>query len=82
MLKLIEDRKDAVRKDTGLDWGTAEMLAFGSLVLEGHRVRLTGQDVERGTFSHRHAGLNDYETGELYFPLKNLGPNQASFFIR
>ncbi|RYZ65574.1 MAG: 2-oxoglutarate dehydrogenase E1 component, partial [Proteobacteria bacterium] len=82
LLKMIEDRKDAVRKDTGLDWGTAEMLAFGSLVLEGHRVRLTGQDVERGTFSHRHAGLNDYETGELYFPLKNLGPNQASFTAR
>ena len=82
LVKMIEDRKDAVRKDAGLDWGTAEMLAFGSLVLEGHRVRITGQDVERGTFSHRHAGLNDYETGELYFPLKNLGPNQASFSAR
>jgi 2-oxoglutarate dehydrogenase E1 component len=82
LVKLIDDRKTAVRQDAGLDWGTAEMLAFGSLVLEGHRVRITGQDVERGTFSHRHAGLNDYETGEVYFPLKNLGPNQASFSAR
>ena len=82
LVKMIEERKDAVRKDTGLDWGTAEMLAFGSLVLEGHRVRMTGQDVERGTFSHRHAGLNDYETGEVYFPLKNISPNQASFSCR
>jgi 2-oxoglutarate dehydrogenase E1 component len=82
LVKMIDDRKTSVRQDTGLDWGTAEMLAFGSLVLEGHRVRITGQDVERGTFSHRHAGLNDYETGEVYFPLKNLGPNQASFSAR
>jgi 2-oxoglutarate dehydrogenase E1 component len=82
LVKLIEERKEAVAKDTGFDWGTAEMLAFGSLVLEGHSVRLTGQDVERGTFSHRHAGLNDYETGELEFPLKHLGPNQARFTCR
>jgi 2-oxoglutarate dehydrogenase E1 component len=80
--KLIEERKDAVAKDTGLDWGTAEMIAFGSLLIEGHSVRLTGQDVERGTFSHRHAGLNDFNTGELYFPLKNIGPNQALFSCR
>ncbi len=82
LLKMIEERKDAVHKDAGLDWGTAEMLAFGTLVLEGHSVRLAGQDVERGTFSHRHAGLADYNTGELVFPLKHLGPNQARFTCR
>jgi len=57
------------------------MLAMGSLLLEGTPVRVTGQDVERGTFSHRHAVLHDYKTGEVYLPLQNLSDKQAPFFI-
>ena len=58
----------------GIDFGTAEMLAFGSLLLEGTPIRFTGQDVERGTFSHRHAVLHDYKTGEVYTPLQPSRP--------
>ncbi|MCP4846532.1 MAG: 2-oxoglutarate dehydrogenase E1 component [Verrucomicrobiaceae bacterium] len=61
------------------DWAYAEALAFGSLLDEGNPVRLSGQDVRRGTFSHRHAVLYDTETRERYSPLKNLRPGQASF---
>ncbi len=62
----------------GIDWATAEQLAFGSLALEGNLVRLTGQDVERGTFSHRHDVLHDSVTGETYAPLRHIAPNQVS----
>jgi multifunctional 2-oxoglutarate metabolism enzyme len=55
-----------------MDWGTAEQLAFGSLLVEGFRVRLSGQDVGRGTFSHRHAVIHDYVTGQGYVPLNAL----------
>src|SRR5262249_54017652 len=65
----------------GIDWGTAEMLALGSLLLEGTPVRFVGQDVERGTFSHRHAVLHDYNTGQTYIPLQHLSPRQAWFNI-
>lgn len=51
--------KQSIVDGEGVDWGTAEALAFGTLLLEGNHVRLTGQDVERGTFSHRHAVLHD-----------------------
>jgi 2-oxoglutarate dehydrogenase E1 component len=61
--RLLAQRKAAVDSGKGLDWGTGEMLALGSLLLEGHWVRLMGQDVERGTFSHRHAILYDTKTG-------------------
>lgn len=63
----------------GFDWATAEALAFGSLLLEGNRVRLSGQDVERGTFSHRHAVFHDQVTNSTYVPLSNLAPKQAPF---
>jgi 2-oxoglutarate dehydrogenase E1 component len=65
----------------GVDWGHAEALALGSLVLEGIPVRLTGQDTERGTFSHRHLVLHDAETGELYVPIQELDGAQASFEV-
>jgi len=56
----------------GIDWGTAEAMAFGSLMLEGNHVRLTGQDVQRGTFSHRHAVVKDQNTEEEYTPLNHI----------
>ena len=65
----------------GIDWGHAESLALGSLVIEGIPIRLTGQDTERGTFSHRHLVLHDAETGELYTPIQTLDGAQASFEV-
>lgn len=64
-----------------LDWATAESLAFATLATEGVRVRLTGQDSQRGTFSHRHAVLHDVETGEQYVPLQNLAEDQQQVEI-
>lgn len=72
LAKIIEKRGAAVAKDEPLDWGTAEALSIGSLLLEGAAVRLTGQDSRRGTFSHRHAVLFDAETGEKYVPLNHI----------
>ena len=69
---VMNKRKAAVDGQESMDWATAEHLAFGSLLLEGFRVRLSGQDVGRGTFSHRHALLFDYVTGERYVPLNAL----------
>jgi probable 2-oxoglutarate dehydrogenase E1 component DHKTD1 len=63
---------DAATAPAGLDWATAEALAFGSLLAEGHDVRLAGQDAQRGTFSHRHAVLVDQATGEGHAPLAHL----------
>jgi 2-oxoglutarate dehydrogenase E1 component len=62
-----------------LDWGTAEALAFGSLLLEGNGVRISGQDSSRGTFSQRHVVFHDAVTGEKWTPLSTLDPKQASF---
>jgi 2-oxoglutarate dehydrogenase E1 component len=76
--KLVEARRDAVRAGKGIDWGTGEMLAIGSLLLEGTPVRFTGQDVQRGTFSHRHAVLYDHENGRQYIPLNNLEPGKQA----
>ncbi|MFQ5696888.1 MAG: 2-oxoglutarate dehydrogenase E1 component [Myxococcota bacterium] len=70
--RLMEERHLAIEAGEGIDWGTAEALAFGTLLAEGHTVRITGQDVERGTFSHRHAVLHDTETGAPYIPLDGL----------
>ena len=64
-----------------MDWGTAELLAFGSLLLEGIPVRLSGQDSRRGTFSQRHAVLVDQDTGAEYTPLQHLAPEQAPFLV-
>jgi len=71
--KIMERKKEMFKTGKGFDWATAEALAFGSLLLEGNIVRLTGQDVERGTFSHRHAVLHDINTDQTYVPLTNLG---------
>lgn len=68
----LKKRKDAVYSGKGIDFGCGEMLAFGSLLMEGTHVRMTGQDVERGTFSHRHAVLHDIKTDATYTPLNHL----------
>ena len=64
-----------------VEWATAEALAFGSLLLEGHSVRLAGEDSRRGTFSHRHAALVDYETGEPWIPLDDLEGADGRFWV-
>jgi 2-oxoglutarate dehydrogenase E1 component len=75
------DRRLQTIDEGGIDWGQAEGLAFASLLVEGIPIRLTGQDTERGTFSHRHAVLHDVETGETYVPLQHLDDSTASFEI-
>ena len=72
-------RAKATQEGDPFDWAHAEALAFASCLDEGYPVRLSGQDVRRGTFSHRHAVLYDSETRERYIPLKNIRPGQASF---
>jgi 2-oxoglutarate dehydrogenase E1 component len=74
----LRKRKDAVTSGKGIDYGCGEMLAFGSLLLEGFNIRMTGQDVERGTFSHRHAVLHDIETDATHIPLDHLDPKQTT----
>jgi 2-oxoglutarate dehydrogenase E1 component len=75
------DRRLKAIEEGGIDWGQAEALAFGSLLVEGIPIRLTGQDTERGTFSHRHAVLHDVHTGETFTPLQHLDGAGASFEI-
>ena len=78
--KLMADRLKMIQADK-LDWGTAETLAYGTLLVENHPVRISGQDVERGTFSHRHAVLKAEDTEQEYYPLKNIAKDQAPFHI-
>jgi len=77
--KVLAERLEAVRSGQGLDWGTAEHLAYGSLCLEGNHVRLSGQYVQRGTFSHRHAVLHDVKTDEEFVPINHIRNSQAKF---
>jgi 2-oxoglutarate dehydrogenase E1 component len=77
--RLLDERYQMVERGAGIDWGCAETLAYGTLLLEGFPVRLSGQDTVRGTFSHRHAALFDAETGAAWVPLANLAPDQAAF---
>lgn len=72
LLKLIEGRQKMVTGESPLDWGMAELMAYGSLILEGNSVRLSGQDCIRGTFSHRHSCFFDINTAEVYNPLAQL----------
>ena len=78
--RTLPRRREAINSG-GIDWGHAEALAFASLLVEGVGVRLTGQDAERGTFSHRQAVLHDVATGETYTPLANLPNAKARFEI-
>ncbi|MBV9612500.1 MAG: multifunctional oxoglutarate decarboxylase/oxoglutarate dehydrogenase thiamine pyrophosphate-binding subunit/dihydrolipoyllysine-residue succinyltransferase subunit, partial [Acidobacteriaceae bacterium] len=80
-LQALLDRRREVLRGAPIDWGFAETLAFGSLVVEGTPVRLAGEDVSRGTFTQRHLEFSDYETGEIYTPLKHLDARQAKFEV-
>jgi 2-oxoglutarate dehydrogenase E1 component len=75
------ERRFAALEEGGIDWGQAEALAFASLLVEGIPIRFTGQDTERGTFSHRHLVLHDATTGEITTPIQQLPDATASFEI-
>ncbi|HYC70910.1 MAG TPA: 2-oxoglutarate dehydrogenase E1 component [Opitutaceae bacterium] len=79
--RFVEGRAKAGKDGGPFDWGMGEALAFGSLLLEGTPVRLSGQDSQRGTFTHRHAVFNDVENASQYVPLNNLAPEQAKFCV-
>jgi 2-oxoglutarate dehydrogenase E1 component len=81
MEKILQDRRDMVFKSDQLDWGMAEHLAYASLLLEGHPIRLSGQDCERGTFSHRHSVLKVEDSEKEYVPLNDLKEGQAQFNV-
>lgn len=79
--RFLEARREMAEGGRPLDWAAAEALALASLAVEGHRVRLTGQDALRGTFTQRHAALYDYATGAPYIPLQHLAEGQAEVEI-
>jgi 2-oxoglutarate dehydrogenase E1 component len=79
--RFLDLRAKAVESGAGIDWSTAEALAFSSLLREGTRVRLSGQDSERGTFSQRHSVLFDQENEKRYTPFNNLGGDQARYEV-
>jgi 2-oxoglutarate dehydrogenase E1 component len=78
---LLRRRMRSVEKGYGLDWGNAEALAFASLLSDGVPIRLSGQDCQRGTFSHRHSVLFDRQTGQSYVPLNTLSDGQAAYHV-
>ncbi|MDO8534154.1 MAG: 2-oxoglutarate dehydrogenase E1 component [Xanthobacteraceae bacterium] len=79
--RFLENRNKAIATGGGIDWSTAEALAFCSLLLDGHPVRLSGQDSERGTFSQRHSVLHDQETDHRYTPFNQVREGQARFEV-
>jgi len=79
--RVLKAKRERIEAGTGIDWGTAEGLAFGTLLLEGNHVRLTGQDVQRGTFSHRHCVVHDQVTNGEYSFLNNLALGPQEQFI-
>ena len=79
--RFVPRRAQAMAEGEGIDWALAESLAWGTLLLEGYPVRLSGQDCRRGTFSQRHAVFYDHNTRDRYTPLKNLGEGQAKFCV-
>jgi len=81
IVRILAARRKTIDEGKGIDWATAEALAFGTLVVEGYRVRLSGQDSERGTFSHRHAVLMDQVNEKKYTPLKHISKAQAPFEV-
>ncbi len=81
LIRIINARADNIKTGSGIDWATAEHLAFGSILIEGNPVRLSGQDSRRGTFSQRHAVFVDQVTENRYTPLNNLADDQAYFEV-
>lgn len=81
IVRQLKAKEDMFKSGEGFDWATGEAMAYGSLLLQGFNVRLSGQDVGRGTFSQRHAKLYDQDTEEKYVPLENLDPKQANVEI-
>ncbi|MBI4924600.1 MAG: 2-oxoglutarate dehydrogenase E1 component [Bdellovibrio sp.] len=79
--RFFKTRNHSVQEGCDIDWGNGEILAYATLLLENHAVRLSGQDSGRGTFTHRHAILYDYNTNETYIPLNHLDEKQAPFFV-
>ena len=77
--KLLDGRAAMMEGEGHIDWGMAELLSYGSLMFEGTPVRISGQDVERGTFTHRHAVYYDVKTGESYTPLSQIRPQDVEF---
>lgn len=81
VIKLLDDRRKMVAGALPMDWGCAETLAYASLVKDGHKVRLSGQDSGRGTFSHRHSVLHHQKNGDLYTPLQHISADQGHFTV-
>ena len=79
--RFMDNRRRMIETGEGIDWGMAEALAFGTLLNEGFKVRLSGQDSERGTFVQRHSVLNDQETEDRYIPLNHVAENQAQYEV-
>ena len=77
--RLLDNKNKMFSDGTGLDWATAEALAFGSLLTEGFPVRLSGQDATRGTFSQRHSGIINQDSEDRYYPLNHITKEQAEF---
>ena len=81
VVRILANRRKMIDDGEGIDWSTAEALAYGTLLVEGYRVRLSGQDSERGTFSQRHAVLMDQENEKKYTPLKHISKEQGTFEV-
>ena len=73
--RLFEGRLQAIEQGKGIDWGNAEVLAYATLVKEGSDIRMSGQDIRRGTFTHRHAAVTDFNTNEAYLPINQINSN-------
>ncbi|GLZ38407.1 2-oxoglutarate decarboxylase [Actinokineospora sp. NBRC 105648] len=80
-VKPVLERREKMVREGGIDWAYGELLAFGSLTLEGRMVRLAGQDSRRGTFTQRHAAIIDRKSGREYLPLQNLSDDQGKFMV-
>lgn len=81
LARLLESRQKMVEGKGAVDWGFGELLALGSVAVEGHHVRLTGQDVQRGTFTSRHGVFTDFETNAKFEPMNTIDPKQAQVHI-
>lgn len=81
LARLLAEKNEALKQGKGIDWSAAEALAFGSLLIEGYPVRLSGQDSGRGTFSQRHSVIYDQNSGNTYIPLNHINPQQSEIEI-